>query len=375
MQQVLFWLPIKFGWFPNGIPIYGFGAMLFCAFLACILLVSRWAKREGMSADRIYDLALWIFGFGVIGARIVFMIQYKVPWQNFFKIWEGGIVFYGSAVGGWVGFAIAYYYYKRKGERIDTWKVADIVAPAVCLGLMIGRVGCLLNGCCYGNVCTTDSNCLHFPTMTAPARERVVYQGYQTLAGFSLDRRETPGRDRFATTVGFIEPGSPAAAAGLQPGDVIRKVNGTVIESPWHLVSLFDNGWPRGVSEVTLQIDRAGRTIDLPSFVPVSLPLHPTQVYESFSMFLLFLVLLAFHPFRRHYGQSFVILMIGYAIHRFFNETLRNDTSAVLGNLTLSQVVSIAVVIAAVGLELYLRRFSRRVEVSAGPSAAPAPAG
>lgn len=381
MQQVLFWIPIKLGWFPHGIPIYGFGAMLFIAFFACILLLSRWAKREGFSPDRIYDLALWVFGFGVFGARIVYMIQYKVPWQNFFKIWEGGIVFYGSAIGGWIGYALGWLYYSRvKKERIPTWRMADIVAPAVCVGLLIGRIGCFLNGCCYGHICTDNATCVTFPMMTAPARELVVAQGYQTMAGFTLDSRafDAAHRERPPALVGTVEPGSPASQAGLKSGDIITQINEFPIQSYHDLWRVLEPGsWPRGVQEVKLKVQRGAEEMDLKPFIPRTLPLHPTQVYESISMFLLLLVLLAFYPFRRHYGQSFVVLMIGYAVHRFFNETLRNDTAPVLLNLTLSQVGSILVLLAAIGLEIYLRRFSERVPPTAAwsnSSVAPLPA-
>jgi prolipoprotein diacylglyceryltransferase len=74
-------------------------------------------------------------------------------------------------------------------------------------------------------------------------------------------------------------------------------------------------------------------------------------------MILLFFVLVAFYPYRWYYGQVFVLLMVGYAFHRFFNETLRNDTDPVLWRLTLSQVGSILVLSAAVVLHFILRRF------------------
>src|SRR5262249_44675857 len=153
---------------------YGFGMMLFLAFVLCTWYVSRRAKKEGMDTERIYDIAFFVFVFGIIGARIVYMIQYNVPFWDFIKIWEGGIVFYGSAIGGWIGY-IVYRLWTRGKYQISTWRLADIVAPTVCIGLAVGRIGCLLNGCCYGQMCP---DCrwakLEFPTMTAPARELVV---------------------------------------------------------------------------------------------------------------------------------------------------------------------------------------------------------
>src|SRR5580700_9755695 len=114
MQQVLFWIPIKTWLTPNGIPLYGFGTMLFLAFVASVWLATRRAVKEGVSQDRLFDLAIWVFVCGIIGARIVFMIQYDVPLADWYKFWQGGIVFYGSAIGGWVGYGLAWLLSFRK---------------------------------------------------------------------------------------------------------------------------------------------------------------------------------------------------------------------------------------------------------------------
>ena len=62
------------------------------------------------------------------------MIQFGVPWQQFFKVWEGGLVFYGSAIGGVVGYFGAYYFMLRK-QNISNWQMADVIAPSAALGL------------------------------------------------------------------------------------------------------------------------------------------------------------------------------------------------------------------------------------------------
>jgi phosphatidylglycerol:prolipoprotein diacylglycerol transferase len=130
------------------------------------------------------------------------------------------------------------------------------------------------------------------------------------------------------------------------------------------LERVFMPEWPRGSTDVELIVERNGSTVSLPKFTPRTLPLYPTQLFESFSMILLFFVLITFYPYRAYYGQVFVLLMIGYAVHRFFNETLRNDTEPVLAlkkfgvYLTLSQVGSIFVLAAAVVLHFFLRKFS-----------------
>src|SRR5207302_1005082 len=120
---------------------------------------------EGIAKEYIQDLAIWIFVGGIAGARIVYMIQYHIsfwPITNFFRIWEGGLVFYGSAIGGVVGYLLAYVFVIRK-HGLSTWKMADIIAPSCAIGLCIGRFGCLFNGCCYGGVACPDCPSVHFP--------------------------------------------------------------------------------------------------------------------------------------------------------------------------------------------------------------------
>lgn len=358
MQQVLFRIPVPFDWWPDGIPIYGFGLMLFLSFVVSIWFVGRRAERESISRDVVMDLALPVFIGGIIGARIVFMIQYGVPWYQFFRFWEGGIVFYGSALGGWVGYGLARLLSSGR-LRVSTWKLADAVAPGVCIGLAIGRVGCLLNGCCYGHVCPDEGRFgLRYPILTAPARELVVGRGWQTSAGFGLDDAASLVPDS-PPVVGPVEPQSPAAQAGLTRGDIIESVNDQPTRNVQELRRILYD-WPRGEEWMRLVVRRAGESRPI-QFKPLSLPLHPTQVYESISMVLLLFVLLTFYPFRRYHGQVFVVLMIGYAIHRFFNETLRDDTDPVLWRLTLSQVGSIVVFLGGLALNGALRRVSSPV--------------
>src|SRR6516165_4402132 len=130
MHQVLFRIP----WLD--VPIYGYGMMLFLALLACTWLASRLARREGIAPERIQDLAIWVFVAGIVGARLTFLIQYHEldpdrpgeTFVKFFKLWEGGLVFYGSLVGGFLGYLAAYFVFLRK-YRIPALRVADVVAP------------------------------------------------------------------------------------------------------------------------------------------------------------------------------------------------------------------------------------------------------
>src|SRR5262249_35468905 len=112
MQQVLFWIWIPF--LDYHVPVYGFGAMLFIVFVLTTWLTGRRAERQDLpgvplgqaktSRERVRDLILWVFLGGILGARVFYLIQYRHEIQNpfleFFEFWNGGIVFYGSALGG-----------------------------------------------------------------------------------------------------------------------------------------------------------------------------------------------------------------------------------------------------------------------------------
>jgi prolipoprotein diacylglyceryltransferase len=341
MQQVLFRVHIPFvDW---SLPIFGYGVMLFVAFCVCLLVLAPWrARKAGVPIERVFDVAFWIFICGIIGARAVFMIQYQVPLDKWYEIWKGGLVFYGSAIGGVIGYGLAYAFVIRK-YQVSSWKMADIAAPCIAAGLCIGRLGCFLNGCCYGNVACSECPAIHFP-MSSPARQELVTLGYQTAGGFITEGETMP------LVVRRVEPGSPAADSGLQAGDQILKVNGVDMEERESkarenpLTDYLTRDWPLGEKALQLKVKhKGGKEEDLPAFYPQTLGLHPTQLYETISMLLLFLVVLAYYPFRRRDGELIVIVMLVYAVHRFLDEILRNDTEYVAFHMTLSQLISILV--------------------------------
>ena len=134
--------------------VHWFGVMAALGFAVGLWLASRRGRSEGVGAEAVLDLGPWLIVGAIVGARALFV---ATNWREEFagrpfievlRVWHGGLVYYGGLVGASLGCVL---YARRKGLRL--WKLADILAPSIALGQVFGRVGCLLNGCCYGRAC------------------------------------------------------------------------------------------------------------------------------------------------------------------------------------------------------------------------------
>ena len=158
---------------PEGLPIFGYGAMLLCALLSAIWLASRRAASEGIPPEAIWDLAVWLFIPGILGARLFYLVQYRsqvyagvqtLPefvWATI-NLSEGGIVLYGGLIAG----AVAYFVFCAL-RKIRPLAMADIITPSVFVGIGFGRIGCFLNGCCFGDACSLPW-AVQFPPASGP---------------------------------------------------------------------------------------------------------------------------------------------------------------------------------------------------------------
>lgn len=131
------------------ITVYTYGLMMALAFLAAIWIISYSSKEEGLDIAKLVDLAFFAILSGIIGSRIFYILinplEYISHPLKIFKIWEGGLVFYGGILGG-----ILATIYLIKRYQLPLWKTLDILAPALILAQAIGRIGCFMAGCCYG---------------------------------------------------------------------------------------------------------------------------------------------------------------------------------------------------------------------------------
>jgi phosphatidylglycerol:prolipoprotein diacylglycerol transferase len=145
-----------------------------------------------------YDLTFCVVIGGVIGARLLYIAQHREAVRQFwdiFKIWQGGIVFYGSAIGGVVGFFI-YWLWRRFPLRPGL----DVLAVAVAIGMGVGRLGCFFNGCCYGDLCDLPW-AVRFPAHTLPWADHVQSGLISSAEPWSLPVHPT---QLYAALDGFI---------------------------------------------------------------------------------------------------------------------------------------------------------------------------
>lgn len=133
------------------LPSYGF--MMAAAFLAGLWLLRRRAGSFGIEPETASDIGIWLLLSGLVGAKLLLVIvewpSYVRSWSEFLSLGRAGGVFYGGLLG-----AVAATVILLRRRRISFWAFADAAAPSIALGQALGRVGCLLAGCCWGRECT-----------------------------------------------------------------------------------------------------------------------------------------------------------------------------------------------------------------------------
>lgn len=204
--------PDAFQFGPFSVNWYGF--MVALGFLAGLWTASRRGLRAGWNPETVLDIGPWLILGAVIGARLLYVITFwreqfaGEPWLEVLKVWKGGLVYYG----GLIGASLACILFARV-KRFELWKLADLLAPSIPLGYVFGRVGCFLNGCCYGAPCKLPW-AVHYPAPHETHAAEVgvhptqIYDAilslglYAGLAWF-FPRRRFPGQVFAAYLIGY----------------------------------------------------------------------------------------------------------------------------------------------------------------------------
>jgi phosphatidylglycerol:prolipoprotein diacylglycerol transferase len=251
------------------------------------------------------------------------------------KVTEGGLVVYGGVIGGLIAIVL----WARK-HRLPLLPIADSVTPAFFIGLAFGRIGCLLNGCCYGGICEQSLPAIEFPS-GSPAYVDQLRSG--KLLGMVTDEEPSATEPQ---PIRRVLPNSWASANNVVPGEKIafvaeKQVDGMTPSQPY----------AHPVFEAMVGID--GRRIDVASIdIPRnSLPVHPTQIYAAVSGLLLCCWTLLLAENVKKTGFVFGMGLIGYGVLRNMEEWIRVDEAGQFGtSLSIAQWISLAAILLGVAI-------------------------
>ena len=133
----------------RGFPVYTYGLLLAAAYLLGLQFALMRAKSRGLDPNRVMDLGIWIIVSALVGAKLMLVVVERdtFAWdlQSLMNLFRSAGVFYGGLIAAVV---VALWYLWR--HRMPMWTVTDVFAPGIALGHIVGRLGCLLAGCCFG---------------------------------------------------------------------------------------------------------------------------------------------------------------------------------------------------------------------------------
>lgn len=135
-----------------GFPVRAYGVMAALGFLAAVGTWMWLGRRDPrFPQDLAVDLGVCLMLSGIAGSRIAYVVanweHYRAAPAEIIRIDQGGLIFYGGLI---LASAVLVLFARRKG--IPLWRMADFAIPGLAVGHALGRIGCFLNGCCYGRV-------------------------------------------------------------------------------------------------------------------------------------------------------------------------------------------------------------------------------
>jgi phosphatidylglycerol:prolipoprotein diacylglycerol transferase len=213
--------PILFAWGPFTLHTYGLFAAM--GFLGGYALANALAKRRGLPPAITGDALLPLLIGGIGGARLFYVVfhaaEFSGQWMDTLKIWQGGLMWQGSFLGG--AGALALFARRRK---VPFLLLADLFAPAAALGQAVGRLGCLFAGCCFGRVCDRAwAITFHHPESLAPTGQALhPTQLYDAglnilICGLLIVMSRTAWSDKNGRTTGLYLLLAGAARLAVEP--------------------------------------------------------------------------------------------------------------------------------------------------------------
>ena len=287
MYRVLFKIPF------TPLTIWSYGLMMVIAFLSAVFIIRRLSRNITPDPQLITNAALYSLIAGVVGARFFHIVHYFDHYRgnllSVFVTWQGGLELLGGVI-----FAISVIFFYLWYHKLPIRRYLDILAIGLMSALAFGRVGCFLNGCCYGKPTNLPWG-IRFPYGSLP---------YLSQVSPNLQRNRTePQLELPVDFFGYFDE-QGRWYSGLKPyKDLTPQQKNSVGKGPFRC-----------------------------------LPVHPTQLYASAGGAILGFILYLFwrrsrnaeisrntNKFFAKPGCTFALMFILYGIVRFLIEFLRDD--------------------------------------------------
>lgn len=360
MWPTLFKIPIIM------LPIRSYGFMLMVGFLGGTWWAARRAARVKCDPDMVVNLGFIALLASVVGSRLFYVVHY---WDEHFAgrgLWAivditaGGLEFYG----GFIGAVIAILVY-MKMRKVSIRLYLDIVTPSLMFGMAMARIGCFLNGCCWGGPCSEHlSWAVQFPyaspalwrqwedrQVTLPA-ELITINSAGIPSLLNRDLLDLTPEERDGARVKFEQ--AEAALKEAQAANADEKTLARLRNKKER-----SEKEKRRVDDITAALNRqmarynltATELNDVAKEHGRTVAVHPAQLYASMNGVLLAILLNEIFYRRKRHGVVFAILLMLYPAARIMEEMIRIDNPHDTAGLTISQFVS--VLLFAIGLGLY----------------------
>lgn len=384
-------------------PLKSFGFMLMVGFISAAYLAARRAQKVRANPDLVLNCSIVALVGSVVGARLFYVVHY---WQREFagqpnpllgalNFTSGGMEQLGGIAGAMI-LIVAYLLYKRESIRL----YFDILTPSLMWGLAFGRIGCFLNGCCWGGVCAgtvAEHWGVHFPygsgahvwqyrnrlvevpaeLLSAANRPGILLPLPRELVFLEPVRRLRYGRRLAAAQQSYdallrLEPDSDRvhqAKRALESADKLAKR-----ESEEHqplnknLRTYLSSRFPGQQLTPSELADLAARD---------SLAVHPVQLYSSINALVGCLFLSWVFRVRQRHGMVFVVWLLTYPVTRLVEEQIRVDNPHDTLGMSISSVLSLAMIATGIVLAVWFRRLPLRSALAkpwTPPEESPAPA-
>lgn len=386
MKPVLFEIPgLGFG-------VPGYGVALMIGFLLSIWWAGKRALKSRADPDVVLNCGFIALLGGVIGARAMYVWHY---WEQFYPresvgqliigilgVWNGGLEVYGGVI----AVVVSVLLYLALTRRSIRWYL-DIMAPSAALGMAIGRIGCFLNGCCWGGECDLPW-AVRFPY----GSNAVVQQWNDQAPGAGLPQQllldagvaaQPISRDIFRVTDEQVTAAQQAVDAQKKRVGELRTRLATAAAAEKPALTQQLQGEERRLRALDeqhfalrAQMQKYGLTAGQLRQLAAhyhSRPVHPTQLYSAITLGLIAWLLSAVYWRRTRDGQVICTFLLIEPPARYVLELLRADNPVDVGAFTISQAIAFS--LSAAGLiGLLLLRGQAPRSPRAVPFEPPAPA-